>query len=191
MILFDSGSDEHICGLGFAPMAPTKSSTNLVTMRDAQGNIIPHTHQRDVSIKMQSDCGEIPGEATFEVADVPGAILSAGKLIQKGFRAVLDASGSYIERGGKRVELATRKNSFYLPAHVCAINGGDDDEMDSGGSSGSEDPAPAVAFGGRAGVLAPPAVAFGGRAGVLAPPAVASGGRAGVDHDSRRHHRIT
>ena len=149
MILFDTGSDEHICGLGFAPTAPRKNSTNMVTMRDAQGNIIPHTHQRDVSIKMQSDCGA--GEATFEVADVPGAILSTGKLIQKRFRAVLDASGSYIERGGKRVELVMRKNSFYLPSHVCAINGGDDDEMDSGGSSGSEDPAPAVAFGGRAG----------------------------------------
>ena len=136
LILFDSGSDEHVCGVDFAPSAPLRDSTNTVTMRDAQGNIIKHPHQRDVHMTMMSDKGEIPGKTTFEVAEVPGAILSAGKLIQKGFKAVLDANGSYIEKNGRRVQLIMKKNSFYLPANVMAINDVDDEHM-TGGSSAS------------------------------------------------------
>ena len=87
MILVDSGSDEHVRGYSFAPLAPTRESTNHVTMRDALGNTIMHDHQRDVSVRMKSSRGSVAeATATFEVADVKGAILSAGKLVQKGFQ---------------------------------------------------------------------------------------------------------
>ncbi len=91
---------------------------------------------------MRSDHGELDGRATFEVAGVPSAILSAGNLIQKGFRAVLDLDGSYLEKNGKRVKLVMKKNSFYLPANVCSINGesNDGDENMTGGSNGSNVP---------------------------------------------------
>ncbi len=111
MILFDNGSDKHVCGLGVAPAAPTKNTTNTGTMRDAQGNVIPHTFQRDVSIKMRSDNGEIPGRAIFEVANVPGAILSTGNLMQESFRAVLAVHGSYLERGDRRVDLVRMRTT--------------------------------------------------------------------------------
>ncbi len=77
---------------------------------------------------MMSDKGEIPGKTTFEFAEVPGAILSAGKLIQKGFKAVLDANGSYIQKNGRRVQLIMKKNSFYLPANVMSSNDVDDEQ---------------------------------------------------------------
>ena len=71
LILVDSGSDEHMCGYSFAPLAPTRESTNYVTMRDAQGNMIKHDHQRDVSVRMKSSRGSVAeATATFEVADV-------------------------------------------------------------------------------------------------------------------------
>ena len=61
------------------------------------------------------------GEADFEVTNIDGAILSAGRLIRKGFRAVLSQDGSYLERGGERIELNIGRNTFYLPARVCAL----------------------------------------------------------------------
>ncbi len=39
--------------------------------------------------------------------------MSAGKLIQKGFKAVLDVNGSYFEKNGRRVPLVMREKSFY------------------------------------------------------------------------------
>ncbi len=36
LILFDSGSDEHVCGVDLEPSAPLKNSTTTVTMRDGQ-----------------------------------------------------------------------------------------------------------------------------------------------------------
>ena len=111
-----------MCGYSFAPLAPTRESTNHVTMRDAQGNTIKHDHQRDVSVRMKSSRGSVAeATATFEVADVKGAILSAGKLVQKGFQVTLSPSGNYLEKNGNRVELIMKKNSFYLPAMVCAV----------------------------------------------------------------------
>ncbi len=62
--------------------------------RDEQGNEIKHDKQRQVSIAMESHDGEhLQSVAKFEVASVPGAILSAGKLIRKGYRAALDQNG--------------------------------------------------------------------------------------------------
>ena len=50
LILFDSGSDEHVCNQSFAPSAQTSSSTDTAhTMRDAQGNIIPSAGQKSVN----------------------------------------------------------------------------------------------------------------------------------------------
>ncbi len=90
-MLFDSGSDEHVCDMGFAPAAPTKNTTNMVEMHDARGNVIPHNSQRDGRIRLSTDKGDLKGKATFEVADAPGAIFSAGELVQTGYRSVLDA----------------------------------------------------------------------------------------------------
>ena len=121
MILVDSGSDEHVCSYSFAPLAKTRETTNRCTMRDAQGNQITHEHQRDVKVRMQTSEGLTTALTTFEVADVKGAILSVGKLVQRGFQVTLAPGGSFLEKNGKKVELIMKKNSFYLPAMVCAV----------------------------------------------------------------------
>ena len=38
LILIDSGSDEHVCGYAFAPLAPTRETTNRITMRKGHGH---------------------------------------------------------------------------------------------------------------------------------------------------------
>ncbi len=105
LILFDSGSDEHVCGHGFAPTAPTRETTAHTTLRDAdaQGNTIYHEHSRDVKIKMDTGNTSTSARATLEVADAKGSIISAGKLVKKGFRAVSDQSRSHSEKDGKRI----------------------------------------------------------------------------------------
>ena len=88
-ILFDSGSDEHLCSSTFAPQAPTRMTNNPVVMRDAQGRTIEHELQRRVRLEMAGAAGEkVRGQADFEIARVSGAILSAGRLVNKGYRAV-------------------------------------------------------------------------------------------------------
>jgi hypothetical protein len=48
-------------------------------MRDAQGNTIEHERQRHVSMEMEDTSGKPQrGFAKFEVANLPGATLSAG-----------------------------------------------------------------------------------------------------------------
>ena len=56
--------------------------------------------------------------AGLEVADAPDFMLRLGKFTQKGFRAVLDVNGSYLEKNGKRVKLVMKKNLFYLRQRV-------------------------------------------------------------------------
>ena len=97
-------------------------SDNDVEMRDAQGAVIQHDLQRKVRLSMDGNSGNnVDGEADFEVTNIDGAILSAGRLIRKGSRAVLSQNGSYLERGGERIELKMRRNTFYLPSRVCAL----------------------------------------------------------------------
>ncbi len=55
-------------------------------MRDAQGSQIHHEHQGDVKARMFSEQGTATAMATLEVADVKGALISAGKLVQRGFQ---------------------------------------------------------------------------------------------------------
>ncbi len=69
---------------------------------------------------MHSEHGPATAKVTFEVADVKGATLLAGKLVQRGFQVTLAPDGSYLEKTGKRTELVMKKNSFLPPSKgVC------------------------------------------------------------------------
>ena len=76
-------------------------SDNDVEMRDAHGAVIQHDLQRKVRLSMDGSSGNnVYGEANFEVTNIDGAVISAGRLVRKGFRVVLSQDGSYLERGG-------------------------------------------------------------------------------------------
>ncbi len=102
-ILFDSGSDDHVCGHGFAPTAPTRETTNHTTKRDAQGNIVHREQSRDVKIKTDTGNTFTFPWATFEIADVKGAI-HAGNLVKKGSRAVLDRTEQELLGEGRQAK---------------------------------------------------------------------------------------
>ncbi len=139
-------------------------------MRDAQGNTIEEDHQRHVNMEMEDTAGTpIRGFAKLEVADIPGAILSAGKLIRSGYRAVLDQSGSYIEKGDRRADMKMRRDTFYIPAWMCSVNDDDttrnhnrthgddrDNGDETGGAVGSRDPMPIPVMSDPPGLRAPP-----------------------------------
>ena len=131
-ILLDSGSDEHLCPKNFARTAPTRKTDNRVVIRDAQGEVIEHELQRNVTMKLG---GGVSASAPFEVAAVPRPILSAGKMVKEGVRVVLDMKGSYLEKGNKRIPLEMNRNTFYLPAVMCPAIA--DNGPDGGGATGS------------------------------------------------------
>ncbi len=66
-------------------------------MRDAQGNQSYHEHHLYVKVHMFWEHSPAATMAPFEVADLKGAILSAGKLVQRGFEVTLAPHGSYLE----------------------------------------------------------------------------------------------
>ena len=121
MILFDSGSDEHVCPQSFAPATAIVKCDSLGAMRDAQGHTIPSIGTKTVNMHI-GDRAEQSATAPFVVGPVKGPILSVGKLLRQGYTAHLDVNGSYLEKHGKRVMLALVRNSIYLPAEVRPIS---------------------------------------------------------------------
>ena len=134
LMLFDSGSDEHVCNDSFAPNTEMSYSTDVThTMRDAQGTIIPSVGQKSVNFSLpdlDSPSAHIHAGAKFHVGSVKGPILSVGKLLRKGFTAFLSGGESYLEHNGRRTPIHLIRNSLYLDADVCSI-----EQQESSGES--------------------------------------------------------
>jgi hypothetical protein len=93
LILFDSGSDEHVCPQSFAPATAIVKCDSLGAMRDAQGHTIPSIGTKTVNMHI-GDRAEQSATAPFVVGPVKGPILSVGKLLRQGYTAHLDVNGS-------------------------------------------------------------------------------------------------
>jgi hypothetical protein len=126
-MLFDSGSDEHVCRRDYAPNAPV-SSGDQTFMRDARGNVIPSHGKKKVKFRVPLDDGSDQAAlADFAMGDIKeGAILSAGKLLRQGFKAYLD-NGCHLWRGESllshlehitKADIVIERNSLYLPVNV-------------------------------------------------------------------------
>ena len=125
-ILYDSGSDEHVCQLDFATHSHEKKVAAGM-MRDAQGVAIPGPGiSRTVRYDMMTEHGDQQqAAADFMVAGVNEPIFSAGKAGRQGFVGVLDTHNPYLYKRGQediKCPMKVIRNSFYVPVRVRAIN---------------------------------------------------------------------
>ena len=119
LILLDSGSDEHMCPQGWHPDADLMEKSSQGRLRDVQGNPIEEQGRRMISMDFEgwSDQGDTTGVRTsscFTVGPVREPLLSAGKIVQAGGTIHYEMSGSYIEIGGKRIEVEMVGNRFAI-----------------------------------------------------------------------------
>ena len=96
-VLWDSGSDEHLCSPKLAKLGRPVESKGQAMM-DVQGR--PIVDKGATSVKLHlSDYDEVshPTSVEFRIGDVNDHVMSAGKVISKKmFRAILDSDGSYL-----------------------------------------------------------------------------------------------
>ena len=98
-VLWDSGSDEHLCSPKLAKLGRPVESKGQAMM-DVQGR--PILDKGATSVKLHlSDYDEVshPTSVEFRIGDVNDHVMSASKVISKKmFRAILDSDGSYLQR---------------------------------------------------------------------------------------------
>ena len=127
-VLYDSGSDEHVCQQEFAEHSCEKRVATG-TMRDAQGLVIPGPGiSRRVQYDLMTEEGDLQQSAAdFVVSGVNEPIFSAGKAGRQGLVGVLDVSDPYLYKRGQediRYPMKVIRNSFYVPVRVRAISHG-------------------------------------------------------------------
>eukprot|EP00971_Amphidinium_carterae_P299865 5957571-Amphidinium_carterae.3 len=114
--LGDSGSDEHCCPPWFASHFPIYKST--VPLKDIQGKEIENEGIR--TVHMQTDDG-MQFSVDFVVSNVSKAVVSLGKLNERGCRVQLGLKGD-MEQGmvshddGLQIPLCKRRQTWYLQA---------------------------------------------------------------------------
>ena len=116
-ILIDGGSDEHCCTEEFGRHFATEPSD--AQLRDAQGHRIPIIGEKTVHMEINGGSAQ----ATFQVGPFSKNILSAGKLLDKGYDVVLSKRhGCYLGKASPgsycRVDLVRTGNTFCLPVRV-------------------------------------------------------------------------
>jgi hypothetical protein len=121
-VLWDSGSDEHLCSSNLAAFGQ-RVNNPAQPMIDVQGSLILDTGAANVPFKLTDyDENDHNTNVEFRISDVNDHIMSAGKVINRNtFRAILDADGSYLQRKDDEsicVPIYMRRNSFYLKAKV-------------------------------------------------------------------------
>ena len=122
-VLWDSGSDEHLCRRTVAHKG-VACEVNGPPLYDVQGNRIADEGGAKLQLLINDVLGnEVPCQKEFRVSPINENVFSAGKVIRAGgFKAVLDCEGSYLEakdHSRTRLPLYLRRNSFYLKGH-CA-----------------------------------------------------------------------
>jgi hypothetical protein len=84
LILLDSGSDEHTCQPGFAPLAPARKTLGP-KMFDVQGKEITTSGTKQVRLRLEDQNGEtLNAIADFVISEVKGPVLSLIKLKKRG-----------------------------------------------------------------------------------------------------------
>ena len=124
-VLWDSGSDEHLCRSSLAKHGRAIPTTGM-PMPDVQGNLIPDAGTTSVELEL-SDYDEAmhTAKVEFRIGEVNHHVMSAGKVISRNmFRAVLDSDGSYLQRKDDEsicIPLYLRRNSYYLKVRVGGV----------------------------------------------------------------------
>ena len=123
LILVDSGSDEHLCPASFAPrarLAPRgalkRSRAVAPMMKDVQGNVIENKGTKVVGMSLGNG---LHADVEFVVGPVKNPLLSAGKLVRRGYQIGMDPEGGhYLAKDGVYTPLRLIRNSLYLEAWI-------------------------------------------------------------------------
>ena len=97
MVILDSAAMIHLFPVGFDSQFGLKKSKNCKIL-GAGGREVVHHGQREVDLNIDGQNLKI----TSEVAEVSRPILSAAKLVERGYEVVLARAGSYIKHQGAR-----------------------------------------------------------------------------------------
>eukprot|EP00435_Cladocopium_sp_Y103_P033607 s961_g8.t1 len=115
-IMFDSGSDEHVCTESFGRKGEEQKSR--VKLNAVSGDALAILGERKVIITLAGRKGPVDIEVVFQVSrNSQKNILSSGKLFRAGFRTLMDCEGqSYLEHAsvGDQIPLYMYGNSFYV-----------------------------------------------------------------------------
>ncbi|CAE7848057.1 RE1 [Symbiodinium necroappetens] len=115
LVLYDSGSDENVFPYHWGTDAFDQDSE--ITLRTVAGGLLSQGRQRRLQFEVLTVEGTMAKvEGTFQVSrSCVKPVVSAGKLLKKGFHAQLTKSGGYVwHPGGLHFELTVRGNSTYF-----------------------------------------------------------------------------
>ena len=125
-ILVDSGADDHVCPEWYAPHVLPTENADALRLYDVQGNLLAQQGCKQVLLNFGSEedaSFSQSAQVTFVIGSVRGPLLSLGKLIRAGC-TIGDRNGlPCLERLGKRIPLALRRNSLYLYATFADVLG--------------------------------------------------------------------
>ena len=118
-IMYDSGSDEHVCKKDFGGTGDEVQS--LVQLNAVSGDALKILGERKVILELEGMQGPIPIEVVFQVGkNCQKNILSSGKMFRKGFKSITDPDGAsylYHNKFKDKIPLFMYGNSFYLKIH--------------------------------------------------------------------------
>ena len=115
-IMYDSGSDEHVCKPDFGGYGEEQKST--VKLNAVSGDALAILGERKVILTLAGREGPVEVEVVFQVSkNAQKNILSSGKMFRNGFKSIMDPEGaSYLMHGFTQdcIPLYMYGNSFYL-----------------------------------------------------------------------------
>ena len=118
-IMYNSGSDEHLCKQGFGGTGDEVHS--LVQLNAVSGDALKILGERKVILELEGMRGPIPIEVVFQMGkNCQKNILSSGKMFRKGFKSITDPDGaSYLSHNKfkDKIPLFMYGNSFYVKIH--------------------------------------------------------------------------
>ena len=115
-IMYDTGSDEHVCVESFAGWGAERSST--VRLNAVSGDRLTILGEKKVVLSIEGYNNNVQMQVIFQVSkNAKKNILSAGKLFKAGFQTGMDPQGRsflYHQEAKEYIPLYMHGNSFYL-----------------------------------------------------------------------------
>ena len=115
-IMYDTGSDEHVCVESFAGWGAERSST--VRLNAVSGDKLTILGEKKVVLSIEGYNKNVQMQVIFQVSkNAKKNILSAGKLFKAGFQTGMDPQGRsflYHQEAKEYMPLYMHGNSFYL-----------------------------------------------------------------------------
>ena len=115
-IMYDTGSDEHVCMEEFAGWGAERSST--VKLNAVSGDQLTLIGEKQLVLGIEGSNDKVKMQVIFQVArNAKKNILSAGKLFRAGFKTGMDPQGRsylYHRDAQEYMPLYMHGNSFYL-----------------------------------------------------------------------------